>query len=49
MAFLTMAVKVIWMTILFLIGCIVMMTLIVAGFSYAVKIAEDIRREDDRE
>ena len=35
--------KLIWLTVLFLVGCISAMILIVAGFTYAVKVAEDIR------
>ena len=46
MAFLTMAVKLIWLTVLFLVGCVVMMIFIVAGFTYAVKVIEDIRRKE---
>ena len=35
--------KLIWLTVLFLVGCVSAMILIVAGFTYAVKVAEDIR------
>lgn len=37
--------KLIWLTVLFLVGCVSAMILIVAGFTYAVKVAEDIRKD----
>ena len=41
--------KLIWLTVLFLVGCVSAMILIVAGFTYAVKVAEDIREGDKDE
>lgn len=35
--------KLIWLTVLFLIGCVSAMILIVGGVTYAIKVAEDIR------
>lgn len=41
--------KLIWLTVLFLVGCVSAMILIVAGFTYAVKVAEDIREGEKNE
>lgn len=41
--------KLVWLTVLFLVGCVSAMILIVAGFTYAVKVAEDIREGDKDE
>lgn len=41
--------KLIWLTVLFLVGCVSAMILIVAGFTYAVKVVEDIREGDKDE
>lgn len=35
--------KLIWLTVLFLVGCVSAMILIVAGCTYAVKVVEEIR------
>lgn len=48
MAFMQMAVRLIWLTVLFLVGCVSAMILIVAGFTYAVKVAEDIREDGNK-
>jgi hypothetical protein len=40
--------KLIWLTVLFLVGCVSAMILIVAGFTYAVKVAEDIREDGNK-
>ena len=41
--------KLIWLTVLFLVGCVSAMILIVAGFTYAVKVAEDIRGDSKKD
>ena len=41
--------KLIWLTVLFLVGCVSAMILIVAGFTYAVKVAEDIRKKKKKD
>ena len=46
MAFLTMAAKLIWLTVLFLAGCTVAMILIVSGFTTMVKLIEEIKEDD---
>ena len=41
--------RLIWLTVLFLAGCVTAMIFIVAGFTYAVKVAEEIRERDDED
>ena len=43
MMFLLEATKVIWLSVLFLVGIIAMFTVVIAGFTTLIQIVEDIR------
>lgn len=49
LAFMSFLAKLIWLTVLFLVGCVIAMVLIVAGLTYAVKVAEEIREGRDND